>query len=89
MVNIGHIGAQITPENLKRLNEGLIALCGPEQEVTAEEMRDLVEHLESHAIPDGASMNMDLPNGGGMVTLQRMMGSWNVIRISGPLEFDI
>jgi len=72
MVNVGHIGAQITPENLKRLNEGLIALCGPEQAVTAEEMRDLVEHLESHSIPDGTSINMDLPNKGGTVTLQRV-----------------
>lgn len=89
MVNIGHIGAQITPENLKKLNEGLVAICGPKQAVTAEEMRDLVEHLESHRMRDGASINMDLPNGGGSVTLQRLMGSWNVMRIAAPLEFDI
>jgi len=88
MVNIGHPGAQITPENLKRLNDGLIALCGPKQAVTAEEMRDLVEHLESHVMTDGASITMDLPNDGGTVTLQRVMGSWNVVRISGPLEFN-
>jgi hypothetical protein len=89
MVNIGHIGAQITSDNLKRLNEGLVALCGPEQAVTAEEMRDLVEHLEAHAMEDGASINIDLPDDGGTVSLQRMMGSWHVVRISGPLDFDI
>jgi hypothetical protein len=89
MVNIGHIGAQITPENLKNLNEGLIAIGGPKQAVTAEEMRDLVEHLESHQMRDGTSIDMDLPSGGGSVTLQRLMGSWNVVRIAAPLEFDI
>lgn len=89
MVNIGHIGAQITPENLKILNEGLVALCGPKQAVTAGEMRDLVEHLESHQMRDGSSINMDLPSGGGSVTLQRMMGCWSVVRIAGPLDFDI
>jgi hypothetical protein len=51
-------------------------------------MRDLVEHLGSHTISDGGSLNMDLPNDGGTVTLQRIMGSWHVIRISGPLDFD-